>query len=307
MSGARSRAVAALAVALVLLSGLGALAHAQGKPKVAFIYVGPVGDAGWTFQHDQARAHLEQALGAETKFVESVPETAEVARVMEQFIRQGFKEVLAILGENGAGKSSLMNVLYGLDHPDAGEVAFDGVQTVRLKSPFDVSARGVGMVHQHFTLGANLSVADNVRARRRADEERPVRPRPGRRRAWCATTWPAGSGFTPHPLARVDRLTVGQPQQKVEIVKALRRGAKTLSGPRRAHRRAHAAGGRSSCFASRRYCCRTRGTHRHPHQRTSSTEVPSSSTRIAVMRAGGKKVGRSDAGRDELRQGARGV
>jgi basic membrane protein A and related proteins len=95
MSGARSPAVAALAVLSLLLSGLAPFAHAQGKPKVAFIYVGPVGDAGWTFQHDQARAYLEQALGAETKFVESVPETAEVARVMEQFIRQGFKIIFA--------------------------------------------------------------------------------------------------------------------------------------------------------------------------------------------------------------------
>src|SRR5207302_6524844 len=68
---------------------------AQNKPKVAFIYVGPVGDAGWTFQHDQARSHLEQTLGVETKFVESVPETAEVARVMEQFIRQDFKIIFA--------------------------------------------------------------------------------------------------------------------------------------------------------------------------------------------------------------------
>src|SRR6202022_1805023 len=68
---------------------------AQGKPKVAFIYVGPVGDAGWTFQHDQARKYLEETLGAETKFVESVPENAEVARVLEQFAREGYKTVFA--------------------------------------------------------------------------------------------------------------------------------------------------------------------------------------------------------------------
>ena len=68
---------------------------AQGKPKVAFIYVGPVGDAGWTFQHDQARKYLEQTLGAETKFVESVPENAEVARVLEQFVSEGYKTIFA--------------------------------------------------------------------------------------------------------------------------------------------------------------------------------------------------------------------
>ena len=90
----RIRVTAALAV-VILLGGLVGVAAAQGKPKVAFIYVGPVGDAGWTFQHDQARSHLEQTLGVETKFVESVPETAEVSRVMEQFIRQDFKIIFA--------------------------------------------------------------------------------------------------------------------------------------------------------------------------------------------------------------------
>src|SRR5881409_2412417 len=88
----RIRVTTALAVVVILLGGLAGPVAAQGKPKVAFIYVGPVGDAGWTFQHDQARSHLEQTLGVETKFVESVPETAEVARVMEQFIRQVAKK-----------------------------------------------------------------------------------------------------------------------------------------------------------------------------------------------------------------------
>src|SRR2546422_293661 len=81
-----------LTVAMVVLVLVGTLAGpgtAQGKPKVAFIYVGPVGDAGWTYQHDQARQYLEQTLGVETKFVESVPEAAEVARIQEPVIRQG--------------------------------------------------------------------------------------------------------------------------------------------------------------------------------------------------------------------------
>jgi basic membrane protein A len=64
---------------------------AQAKPKVAFVYTGPVGDAGWTFQHDVARKHLEQALGADTTFVESMPETADAVRVMEQLIQKGYK------------------------------------------------------------------------------------------------------------------------------------------------------------------------------------------------------------------------
>jgi general nucleoside transport system ATP-binding protein len=69
--------------------------------------------------------------------------------------------VLALVGENGAGKTTLMNVLYGLYHPDAGELRF-GDEPVRLKSPRDAIARGVGMVHQHFMLVPTLSVAENV-------------------------------------------------------------------------------------------------------------------------------------------------
>jgi len=89
--------IRALVAVLVLaaLAGQAGPTVAQTRPKVAFIYVGPVGDAGWTFQHDQARKYLERTLGAETKFVESVPETAEVARVEEQFISQGYKIIFA--------------------------------------------------------------------------------------------------------------------------------------------------------------------------------------------------------------------
>jgi basic membrane protein A len=87
----------ACAVAIGLLSTLliPTGTEAQGKPKVAFVFVGPVGDAGWTFQHNEARKYLEEALGAETTFVESVPETAEVARVEEQLIQKGFKIIFA--------------------------------------------------------------------------------------------------------------------------------------------------------------------------------------------------------------------
>jgi basic membrane protein A and related proteins len=59
--------------------------------RVAFVYVGPVGDAGWTFRHDAGRQDLEEALGdrVETTFLESVPEGAESERVFEDLARQG--------------------------------------------------------------------------------------------------------------------------------------------------------------------------------------------------------------------------
>jgi ABC-type uncharacterized transport system ATPase subunit len=136
-------------------------------------------------------------------------------------IRAG--ELLALVGENGAGKSSLMNVLYGLYHPDEGDIVLDG-KPVRFKSPRDAIARGIGMVHQHFMLVPTLTVAENVVLGREPT-------RWGRMDLDRACTEVADTcrrfGFQLDPRARVDTLSVGS-QQKVEIVKALHRGAKVL-------------------------------------------------------------------------------
>jgi len=85
----------AAALGLFILSG--DFAAAQEKPmKVAFIYVGPVGDAGWSFAHDQGRIYLEKALPyVRTSFVESVPEGADAERVMTQFARDGYQIIFA--------------------------------------------------------------------------------------------------------------------------------------------------------------------------------------------------------------------
>jgi len=68
----------------------------DGEPiKVAFVYVGPVGDAGWTKKHDDGRKELEEALGdqVETTFLESVPEGAESEAVFERLAREGNKVI----------------------------------------------------------------------------------------------------------------------------------------------------------------------------------------------------------------------
>ncbi len=74
-----------------LALGLAGAAFAQEKTKVGFIYVGPVGDGGWTFEHDRGRLALEAALGdqVETVYQESVPEGADAERAMTQMALAG--------------------------------------------------------------------------------------------------------------------------------------------------------------------------------------------------------------------------
>ncbi len=70
-------------------------------------------------------------------------------------------EVHALLGENGAGKSTLMQIAFGLVMPDSGTIRIRG-ETVRLAGPRDTKARGVGMVHQHFTSVPAMTVRENL-------------------------------------------------------------------------------------------------------------------------------------------------
>ncbi|BCV22362.1 BMP family ABC transporter substrate-binding protein [Moorella sp. Hama-1] len=66
------------------------------KMKVAFVYVGPVGDAGWSWEHDQGRKYLEQKLPwVETSYMENVPEGADVERVLTELAEKGNKIIFA--------------------------------------------------------------------------------------------------------------------------------------------------------------------------------------------------------------------
>src|SRR5690349_23864484 len=67
----------------------------------------------------------------------------------------------AIVGENGAGKSTAMRIAYGFYTPDSGEILVDG-QPRRIASPADAIALGIGMVHQHFMLVDTMTVAENI-------------------------------------------------------------------------------------------------------------------------------------------------
>ena len=79
-------ALAGLAMSLVVATASGA-----DPLKVGFIYVGPIGDHGWTYQHDQGRLAVEEAFGdkVETIYVESVPEGPDAERAITRLARQG--------------------------------------------------------------------------------------------------------------------------------------------------------------------------------------------------------------------------
>src|SRR3990172_12424465 len=70
-------------------------------------------------------------------------------------------EIDALVGENGADKSTLMKILYGLYQPDEGSIAVRGTR-VTLDSPRHAIVLGIGMVHQHFMLIPRFTVTENV-------------------------------------------------------------------------------------------------------------------------------------------------
>ena len=81
------------AMTLALGASAALPARAADPLKVGFIYVGPIGDHGWSYQHDQGRLAIEKAFGdkVETSYVESVPEGADAERVITQMVRSGHK------------------------------------------------------------------------------------------------------------------------------------------------------------------------------------------------------------------------
>lgn len=70
-------------------------------------------------------------------------------------------EVLALVGENGAGKSTMMKILYGLEEPSEGEIRIDG-KPEKIKNPVEALRLGIGMVQQNFMLFPSLTVTENI-------------------------------------------------------------------------------------------------------------------------------------------------
>ena len=98
------------AMGLTLAAGMPAMAQ-DGPLKVGFIYVGPIGDGGWTFQHDQGRLAVVEAFGdkVETVYQESVPEGADAERVLTQMalsgcgLRADLHDIVWLYGPDGGG------------------------------------------------------------------------------------------------------------------------------------------------------------------------------------------------------------
>lgn len=80
-----------LAAGTLTLAG-GQTVSAQEPLKIGFVYVSPIGDAGWTYQHDAGRLKMEESLGSkvETKYIENVPEGGEAERVIREFAAEGY-------------------------------------------------------------------------------------------------------------------------------------------------------------------------------------------------------------------------
>jgi simple sugar transport system ATP-binding protein len=128
-------------------------------------------------------------------------------------------EIHALLGENGAGKSTLVKIVYGVIEPTAGEILWQG-WPVRIASPVEARALGIGMVFQHFSLFDELTVAENVAA--------------ALGREWTARRVRArlpeisrGYGLALEPDRAVWTLSAGE-RQRIEIVRCLLSDPKLL-------------------------------------------------------------------------------
>ena len=133
-------------------------------------------------------------------------------------VREG--EIHGLVGENGAGKSTIMNQLYGMQRPTSGTIRVYGKE-VQIHSPREAIALGIGMVHQHFMLAPSLSVLQNIILGNQPKKGPFIDRKTARRQVLDRYA------FQLDLDARVYQLSVGQ-MQRVEIVKALYRGAKIL-------------------------------------------------------------------------------
>lgn len=131
-------------------------------------------------------------------------------------------EILSLLGENGSGKTSLMNMVAGIYRPDSGKIFIDGKEVI-IKSPADAFSCGVGMIHQHFKLVDTFTVAENIVLGQEGYKGHYNVKEINEKVSDIIKKY----GFTLDPKKRVYEMSVSE-KQTIEIIKVLYRGAKIL-------------------------------------------------------------------------------
>ena len=130
-------------------------------------------------------------------------------------------EILAVLGENGCGKTTLMNMIAGIYFPDEGQILIDGKEVV-IRSPKDAFDHKIGMIHQHFKLVDLFTAAENVVLGTEQKEKYNLKA------VNTQVAQIAGKyGFRLDPSKKIYDMSVSE-KQTVEIIKVLYRGADIL-------------------------------------------------------------------------------
>ena len=130
-------------------------------------------------------------------------------------------EILSILGENGCGKTTLMNMIAGIYFPDEGNIFVDGREVV-ICSPKDAFANGIGMIHQHFKLVDVFTAAQNIILGIDDGKRYNIKDVNAKVKE-IADKY----GFQIDPAKKIHEMSVSE-KQTVEILKVLYRGADIL-------------------------------------------------------------------------------
>ena len=148
---------------------------------------------------------------------------AAVKAVDHSFFNLKKGEIHSLIGENGAGKSTMMKMLYGLYQPDAGEIKIGGEKMQNL-TPGKAIEKGIGMVHQEFMLVNELTVLENVILGFEPKKGVTINFEEARKKI---QTYIDNYHMEIQPDKRIDQISVGE-AQRVEIIKTLYRGANVL-------------------------------------------------------------------------------